>query len=231
MFLFLVVLGFPLISKAQEVILSGETLYHTNFGIINSSILNSSVEKAESKARPAGGKKLAPAALRFTRSELLSQQIQSEFLQRLASEGTANSYKAMFTDNRLRNEFDQLLSGYGFSSKNIGDVLAAELIIHWQIIHDQNFSDTRGMNAVKSAVADALLQGNALGKATGQEKQRMAESYGYQSMVAMKLYQQLKNAGNKEGLQKLSNTLAEGMKNTGIDLRIMQLTSRGFVKK
>lgn len=52
--------------EAQEVIISGETMYHSNFGIINSSILNSNIKKAEKQ----GKKPKAPvSSLRFVRSD------------------------------------------------------------------------------------------------------------------------------------------------------------------
>lgn len=108
--------------SAQEVIMSGETMYHSNFGIINNSIRDHNVGEAK-KSNTA--KKAPFSSLRFNRSESLSQQIQREYMERLKDEQQSKSkYKKLFTDNQLRTEFDQLLARYGFSSTNLGDVIA-----------------------------------------------------------------------------------------------------------
>lgn len=107
-------------------------------------------------------------------------------------------------------------------------MIAASLIIHWQIIHDKNFTDKKGMYAVKTTVTDALLSSAALQRSTDKQRQTIAENYAYQSMLALKTYQALKTSGDAKGLKDLSDMLAESVRKTGMNLRNIKLTSEGF---
>lgn len=50
-------------------------------------------------------------------------------------------------------------------------------------------------------------------------------------MIAMKIYRALAASGDKAGFQDLRKTLAENIRKTGIDLREMDLTKSGFVRR
>lgn len=222
----LAILCFPLVSSAQEVIISGEALYNTNFSIINSQIV-----KPTGKSKNKSLKASLPD-LRFTRSETLSQTIQNEFIDQLAKNNPSLKPQivSVFAGNKIRSQFDQLLSGYGFSSLDLADAMTAYLVINWQVVNGKEFGDRNGFEAVRQNIRATLLGNGKLKIATAMDKQRLAEHFGYQSMIAMSSYKVLLNKMDKVGLARLQQVVYQNTKQAGIDLKSYRLTNKGFVK-
>lgn len=220
------ILCFPLILSAQEVIISGEALYNTNFSIINSQIV-----KPSGKSTNKSFKASLPD-LRFTRSETLSKTVQNDFINQLAKTNPRLKPQivSVFAGNKMRSQFDQLLSGYGFSSLDIADAMTAYLVINWQVVNGKEFDDKNGFEAVRQNIRVTLLRNDKLKTATAMDKQRLAENFGYQSMMAMSTYKVLVNKMDKVGLAKLQQVVYQNSKQAGIDLKSYRLTNKGFVK-
>ena len=221
---------FPVISFAQEVIMSGEALYNTNFSLINGSIMGAAI-KAKSGTKTAA-KKATLRSLEFTRSESLSKTIQQDYISRLAKEqpNMKPALEKAFSGNKLRNQFDQLLSTYNYSGTNLADAMTAYLVISWQVVHGQEFNDRRGFDAVRKMIRENLLSGTTLNAVTDKEKQTATETFGYQAIIAMNTYKTLRNNRNKTALDQFKAAVDRSAKESGIDLKGVRLTSNGFVK-
>ena len=214
---------------AQEVIISGETLYNSNFSIINSSIIGSPVSK---KKKSAPLKTSTLASLVFNRSEAASKKLQENFIAQLSTTQPAQkkALQQLFADNKLRTQFDDLLAGYGYSARNLADVMTAYLVINWQVVHGSEFNDKKGFDAVRKMITETLTSGGKLAAASNLEKQTLAETFGYQSIIAMQTYKAMKATGN-EGLPALQDAIYKNTKAAGVDLKKYLLTANGFVSK
>ncbi|RYD74287.1 MAG: hypothetical protein EOP53_18575 [Sphingobacteriales bacterium] len=222
------IIFFCIATNAQEVIISGEALYNTNFSIINSAITGNS----KTKKKPTTAiKKLSPANLRFNRSEAVSKKVQEDFIIQLSK--TQPQQKAqiqqLFAQNKMRKQFDDLLKTYNYSSLNLADAMTAYLVISWQVVHSTEFNDKKGFDAVRKMITDILVKSESLATASDIEKQTVAETFGYQAIIAMQSYKTIK-ATNTNGLPALQDAIYQNSKAAGIDLKKYKLSSAGFVK-
>jgi len=222
----LAILCLPSFVYAQEVIISGEALYNTNFSIINSQIV-----KPTGKSTNKAGKATV-SDLKFVRSQTLSKTIQNDFINQLAKGNPGLKPKIVtdFASNKIRNQFDQLLTSYGFSSLDIADAMTAYLVINWQVVNGKELGDKNGFEAVRKNIRATLLKNGKLKTATAVDKQKLAENFGYQSIIAMSTYRVLVNKNDRVGLNKLQQTVYQNTKQAGLDLKSYTLTNRGFVK-
>lgn len=220
----------PFILKAQEVIISGEALYYTNFSIINSSIIGSAIKNKSNKTTSTLAK---PADLHFVRSENTSKLIQRNFIEELTKNQPQlkSALEKNFANHTLRNQFDKLLSSYGYSSLNVADAMTAYLVISWQVVNRKDFNDKKGFDQVRKMVTNTLLKSSFLQHAKNEEKQALSENFGYQSMLALSSYQQLAPKLNQTPLKELQNAVDKNSKALGFDMKSLKLTAQGFVKK
>lgn len=221
--------------SAQEVIMSGDALYRTNFSLINGAIMGAAIQgkKVGKKGTTIPSiKKSTLKDLDFKRSETLSKTIQQEFISRLSKlqPGIKSNLEMIFAGNKLRSEFDGLLEGYGYSATNLADAMTAYLVIHWQVVNGQDYKDRKGFDAVRKMMRENLLSSAALSAASDRDKQAAAESFGYQSIIAMNTYKTLMAKGDKVGLEQFKNSIDKNVKQSGMDLKAVRLTNNGFVK-
>lgn len=218
--------------EISSSVANGEALFQSNFSAINSTLLNSYSKKAPSE-KP---NSLTPSklkALDFSRSSSVSEAVKKLFINQISQANPAAQPKLeeLFANNRLVTEFDKLLAGYGFSGRNLADALTAYLVINWQIANNQEFSDPNGFNNVRKTMQLALLSSEELADLQDRDKQKIAETMAYQSLIMMAAYQDLKKANNRTGLANLQKTVYKSVKDLGFDLKAVRLTSAGFVKK
>lgn len=233
----LLFLSSPSLLFAQEVIASGEALYNSTYSLTNGVIMGATIEsnsktKGSSKTKSTN-KKSTPAKLNFIRSEPLSQAIQKNFIDNLSKENPnyQPALEKVFYQNKLRNDFDRLLAGYNYSGKNIADAMTAYLVISWQVIHEQEYNDRTGFDAVRKTVREILLSSNYLQNATDQDKQTVTETFAYQSMIMMNNYKALLSSKKRTELENFKSLTANHLKKSGFDLKNLRLTTNGFVKK
>lgn len=227
------ILYIPVATFSQDVIMSGEALYMSTFSLTNGTIMGAAIKAKKKKGNSTGVvKKSTLRDLNFNRSEALSKAIQQDFITRLSKEqpGSKDKLEKAFAGNRLRSEFDHLLTGYGYSGTNLADAMTAYLVINWQIVNGQEYNDRRGFDAVRKTIMENLLNSSALSNASNKNKQTAAEIFGYQSIIAMNTYKTLKAKGDKAGLERFKNDIDKSVKQSGMDLKTLRLTSNGFVK-
>lgn len=220
----------------DDVFSSGEALAKTAFSVTSGSIMGAAIKAKKNwkKGNPTGAvKKSTLRDLDFKRSEQFSKTIQQDFINSLSKEqpGIKDKLVKVFAENKFRNEFDRMLAGYGYSGTNLADAMTAFLVINWQIVNGQEYNDKRGFDAVRKTIRENLLSSSALSSASNNEKQAAAETFGYQSMIAISTYKTLKTKGDKAGLERFKNDIDKSMKQSGMDIKAMHLTSKGFVKR
>lgn len=230
--LLLIIFLIPFYTFGQEVITSGDALYRTTFSLINGSIMEATIKNSKTSKSKTSKPKAKIKDLTFERSEELSKEIQKDFIAsmiRIQPELKGSLVKS-FENNKLRNQFDRLLAGYNYSATDMADVVTAYLVISWQIVHNKNFDDKNGFNAVRTWVRDILLKSEQLAVMDNATKQLYAEAYGYQTMLCFNSYKTLIAKSDQKGLDHLRNNLYKSVKDSFIDLKSVKLTHTGFVK-
>lgn len=183
---------------------------------------------------PAPAAEPPPAAIRtlsFVPDPAVTAREQERIIAHLASqpEGGAGFTEAI-RSGKLLGEFDRLLRRYDHSPNNLGDVLAAHLLMSWEIVNDRDSRQVpAGQRAVRRQLMAPLAALPKYARMSDSEKQAQAERTGYLTMISVSAYQSLKRSGNTAQLESLQRNLREKFLASGIDLRRLELTDGGLI--
>lgn len=129
-------------------------------------------------------------------------------------------------------EFDALLRRYGYSSQNLGDVLAAHLVISWEIVNGRDSTRVPlGQRAVRRQLMGPLSRVQAVAGMDDAGKQAQAERTAYMTMIAAAAYQELKDGRDPAQLASLQHNLRESVERSGVDLERLELTDGGLLQR
>lgn len=194
--------------------------------------LKSALDGALSRPAPAQAPADAVRKLDFARDAAVTAREREAFVARIADQPGGDAMASAIRSGKLMGEFDRLLRRYGYSPQNLGDVLAAYLVICWEIVNEAD-SNTQpaGQRAVRRQLAGALASVPDIAKLSDAQKQAQAERTAYLTMVAGSAYQELKRAGQRERIADLQRNVRADLLKSGVDLRTLDLTSGGLVKR
>lgn len=176
---------------------------------------------------PVAGASAPPAALQFRRDPALSARVQRE------QSGLALSGLSM-SPAQMQGKFEALLSRYGYSRDNLGDVAATYLVMAWEVVNDRNAKDVAGgERAVREQLRRALLARPGLRDMDDAQKQALAERLMYSAMRNGVSYQVYRQTDQRAQLASLSEgmrreVMASGL---GLDLRQFDLGATGLVRR
>ncbi|WP_158298785.1 DUF6683 family protein [Sphingomonas psychrotolerans] len=122
------------------------------------------------------------------------------------------------------------LTRYGFRVDHVGDAYAAWWLNAWLAVRKR--TDTppiRQIAAVRAQAAEAMAAVPEIANASDAAKQEMAEANLLQSLLIGAALEHAKN--DPAQLQRISDTLRQGARASGLDLGAMDLTDRGFVPR
>lgn len=146
--------------------------------------------------------------------------------------GGAGRMEKAIRSGKLLGEFDRLLSRYHHSPDNLGDVLAAYLIMSWEIVNDRDSTQVpAGQRAVRRQLIAPLAALPRYAAMSDAQKQAQAERTAYMTMIAATAYQSLKRGGDRAQLAWLQRSVRDSLMASGIDLRRLQLTDGGLVAR
>jgi hypothetical protein len=197
--------------------------------------LQSAIESALSRPAPAPAQVPADAVrtLDFERDAAVSAREREAFAAHLATQpdGGGPVVQAV-RSGKLMDEFDRLLQRYGYSPRNLGDVLGAYLVICWEIVSESDSNDEpAGQRAVRRQLAGPLASVPAIARMSDAQKQGQAERTAYLTMVAASAYQELKHGGDPARLADLQRNVRASLLQSGIDLERLVLTEDGLVAR
>ncbi|MGO1070916.1 hypothetical protein [Lysobacter sp. CA199] len=177
-------------------------------------------------ARGAQATRPAPAsALRFRRDAALSARLQGRQAG-LALKGLS------LTPAQMRERFEALLTLYGYSRDDLGDVAAAYLVMAWEVANDRNAKDVPGgERAVREQLRRAMLANPGLARMTDGQKQELAERLTYSAVRNGMAYQVYRQTGARAELDALSERMRREVQHQGLDLRQFQLSGSGLVRR
>lgn len=195
--------------------------------------LHAALSAALSRPAPAQAPAEDIRTLAFRRDAAISAREREAFIAHLGRQpGGAGALEPAIRSGKLLQEFDRLLRRYGYSPDNLGDVLAAHLVICWEIVTGSDSNDQpAGQRAVRRQLAGALASVPAIARMSDAEKQAQAERTAYLTMVAGSAYQELKRGGDPARLADLQRNARASLLRSGIDLERLALTREGLVTR
>ncbi len=195
-------------------------------------------EAARVTTNPAAAAQAGTAAdLTFTPDPAVSQAVMELVADTLAptlTQGVSRAdLLAALNSGQLQQAFAHLLAEQGFSTTDLADVMAAHLMIAWQVAHDEpEVDEVEGGNRIRDGVRDGLLQAAWLAYAEEAELQAMAEVIMLGTMLITSVYLHGMETGDAglvaaAGEEARQMVLAYG----GPDLLDYDFTSQGFVAR
>lgn len=128
-----------------------------------------------------------------------------------------------------------LLVRYGLSADNLADVMAAYWINSWEVVNEGLAGDStpsaRAMLAVEGSLKQTLLENAALPKLSDGQKQAMADSMIYQSVLASATEKAMGKTADPASRTAFVDQVNAPFLAAGVDLRHLNLTEEGFVRR
>ena len=191
------------------------------------------LQQAVSRAAPSDVDVADVRALSFRRDPAVSARVQQETIRAFGRnpQQVADLEKVIGSGEMLR-EFDKILRRYGYDPTNLGDVLAAHLLISWEVVNDRDSRQSpAGQRAVRRQLIGPLAAVPEVAAMSDAAKQAQAERTAYLTMVSALSYQTLKREGNRDALQALSASVRQGLQGNGVDLQRVSLEDGGLVAR
>lgn len=191
------------------------------------------LQQAISRPAPAQVDAQAEEALSFRRDAAVSTRVQQETIRAFGRnpQQVADLEKVIGSGEMLR-EFDKILRRYGYDPTNLGDVLAAHLLISWEVVNDRDSRQSPdGQRAVRRQLIGPLAAVPEVAAMSDAAKQAQAERTAYLTMVSALTYQSLKQQGNRDALRALSASVRQGLQGNGVDLQRVSLGEGGLVTR
>ena len=158
-------------------------------------------------------------------SRTLGQQIASSVVD--ADPGQTRHIRELLASGRVWQRFDRVLSGTGYSSRNLADVMAWYYVTSWEIINEQDAPPAL-YRAVRDQIAESLHYSPEVLFMSNAEKQRVSESIGIMCTIVDDGSQQLRDQGDQIGYLAVQNAVRESLLEQGLDMKRLRLTRRGF---
>lgn len=195
--------------------------------------MHAALESALSRPAPAQAPAEAVRALDFERDAAVTAREREAFAAHLTTQPNGGGPVAQAVrSGKLMDEFDRLLQRYGYSPRNLGDVLGAYLVICWEIVSESDSTkEPAGQRAVRRQLAGPLASVPAIARMSDAQKQAQAERTAYLTMVAASAYQELKRGDNPAQLADLQRNVRASLLKSGIDLERLVLTEEGLVAR
>jgi hypothetical protein len=125
--------------------------------------------------------------------------------------------------------FDRFMGAHGFSSHNVADDMAMQLLVSWEIVTGSAATPGQ-IRGAANQVRGVFLSTPQLRSLSNVERQQLAENIAYQVVIGSAANRQFRRAGDEAQLTQLRQTAETILRQRGIDLSRLQLTERGFVQ-
>lgn len=195
--------------------------------------LEAALRSALSRPAPPGVAPSAVAALDFRRDPAVTAREQERAIAHLQrSGGHAEALEARIRSGAMLDEFDALLRRYGYSPTNLGDVLAAYLVLSWEVANGRDATaQPDGLRAVRRQLAGPLAGVDAVAGLDGAAKQAQAERSAYLALLATMLARELEGGNDRARLEALRDSVRRSVLGSGIDVRTLELGPEGLVAR
>ncbi|MCR6664125.1 MAG: hypothetical protein NVV60_13495 [Luteimonas sp.] len=178
-----------------------------------------------------------PRALRFVPSAAVTRSTNARLVETLsgamAQGRTSDEFRRLLDGGELQRSFRELIGKYGFSDRDLADVIAGHLVMSWQVVNDvSELDERRGNVALRDGLRDALAKADWVRALDDAQKQTLAETLVVGTMLNVTRYIHGKQTGDTRlasAAMQDADAMVRGL--AGIDLRQVRFTSRGFERR
>lgn len=169
------------------------------------------------------------ADLHYQAQEGISRTLREQLAQRVgnAEPGQEPELRSALTSGWIWRQFESLLSGLGFSSRNLADVMASYYVGAWEIVNHR-VAPAPHFRAARDQLAHSLTHSPEIILMTDPEKQRTSEALGILTTLAGNGSQALLQKGDQIGYLAMQSAVYDALLEQGIDLKRLSLGYRGF---
>ncbi|MCH9827464.1 MAG: hypothetical protein K0U79_06925 [Gammaproteobacteria bacterium] len=159
----------------------------------------------------------------------ISEAMEQKFLANLRAidESMALSAETDLQDRDMIERFEADVGPYGLELNDVADAMTAYWVVSWMAANQEDLPEKSEVQAARTQVRTQLAGNAAFASADNDERQQLAETYIYETMWTITLRSSAKSDAEREQIAAAAQAQA---RKQGLDLRGMQLTSRGFVR-
>ena len=173
-----------------------------------------------------------PVALDFRSDASVTRAVNARFTDMLSSlqPDHREQIAAELDSGTLQTQFANLLSSYGYSSRNVADVMTAYLIIAWEVVHNEDATvHLDGIGVIHRTLQKTLAHSASMRTLNDAQKQELAETLGNLTMLAAVAKNTLVQRGDAAGLSTLQQGVQTTTERFGVDLKSLRITDQGFM--
>ncbi len=200
-------------------------------GVAPAGGVGAALARAVSRAAPPGVADGDVAVLEFARSAAVTRREQDAAALhfRRAGAAEAGEVEQRIRSGAMLREFDRLLANNGHSPTNLADVLAAYLVLSWEVVNDRDATRMPdGMRAVRRQLMAPLAALPSIAAMDDAAKQAQAERTAYLALAAVAAHRALKSGDDPAQLASLRANVRKSLLRSGVDLEALELTADGF---
>ena len=128
-------------------------------------------------------------------------------------------------------KFKENVSPYGLRVENVGDTYTAYWIVMWMVANQEAIPPVAKVKAAQKQIGETVLGSDIIAQSDDVKKQVVSEMLIYETMMALSMNNQIRQAGTPEQIKTLSDHAHKNMLKKGVDMRALELTTDGFVAK
>lgn len=176
-------------------------------------------------------------ALRFRPDPAVTDSLAERFADTLAPAlapgRTRQELAALVKGGQLQDGFRKLLQPYGFSDRDVADVLASHLVMTWQVANDHSSQTPRShVLAVRQQTREALARAGWVQAMDDADKQRFAETLSVGTMMIVGRYANGYDTKNRQTIDMaVRDVRAMARSFAGIDMTGYALTDQGLMPR
>ncbi len=159
----------------------------------------------------------------------VSAQVRAELVESIVAKGgiPAEQVERELASRDVGAAFDARFAATGLDRFDLADMLAAQIVGLWSIVHDATLPTPDVARAVSRQLSGSL-QGRE--DATDpRRRQLVGEALVYETMLALEAWDDVKASGDRAALQRMAETTQKNMLNRqAINLKKTRLTVRGM---
>ena len=180
---------------------------------------------------------LSAKALTYGSSPEVSARVIDDTVRALSgflTQGVSEAeFRKALESGTAQQRFAKLLREVEYSDRNLADVLAAQLVMCWQVGTQTPFyGDAATFRPVRDKMRQALRSQAWVGRLSDAQKQQLGETVALGTMLILERYEHGISSGNSQIKQQASQDAIEFVKSSlGVDLQAVSLTKNGFVPR
>jgi hypothetical protein len=201
--------------------------------VMKDTLLRLSLEEAPGKSKPRAKSAAVKAATVYRASPTVSAMVRQQYLDGVAKQSprAAEALKAAFAKQDPIQQWSQLVRSDGLHTGDVADAFTGYWLLNWAIANRSDGTRTK-VQAVREQVRPVIASNLANAGLTEAQRQEMAEMLMLNFVAQHGVYNTAMSRNDTALLTKLGDAAVTRFKNeTGMDLRQLELTERGFRKK